>query len=56
MLFFDVISFDDNYCILKKIINSLESSTPKKNLYFYRLVVIIGVLFKKYLLFLTNVK
>ena len=41
---------------LKKIINSLESSTPKKNLYFYRLVVIIGVLFRKYLLFLTNVK
>ena len=41
---------------LKKIINSLESSTPKKNLYFSRLVVIISVFFKKYLLFLTNVK
>lgn len=32
---------------LKKIINSLESSTPKKNLYFSRLVVIISVFFKK---------
>ena len=41
---------------LKKIINSLESSTPKKNLYFSRLVVIISVFFKKYLLFLKNVQ